>query len=152
MKYMEESLQLYNDGLSCSQALLVAFTQEHGLERELAMRMTRAFMGGMALGLICGVVTTSFMILSINLGPVGPDEREKRFLSFDVCREFARRFEAQHGTLSCKDLLGVDLSTDEGMAFVQRTQHCRKACPAFIQSSVTILEELLADENYFMLS
>jgi len=72
------------------------------------------------------------------------EERQARYKTYDLVREFARRFEESHGTLLCKELLeGVDLSTDAGRKEAQDRNLFKTVCPRFVQDVAHILQDLL---------
>jgi C_GCAxxG_C_C family probable redox protein len=109
----------------------------------MAFTLGRAFGAGMGLGSICGAVTGSFMILGFkNQGH--EDERQARYKTYDLVREFVRLFQAQNGTILCKELLrGVDLSTDSGRQQASERKLFTTLCPAIVRNAAEILEDLL---------
>ena len=52
-------------------------------------------------------------------------------------------FRDRNGTLLCRELLGVDVSTPEGMRTVREKDLFRTVCPKFVRSAGEILEGLL---------
>jgi C_GCAxxG_C_C family probable redox protein len=69
----------------------------------------------MGMGEVCGALIGAFMVLGLSLGHQ-EDERQTRFRTYDLVREFVERFKSHHGTIYCKELLGgVDLRTKGGI-------------------------------------
>ena len=60
-----------------------------------------------------------------------------------MAKEFLARFKARHGTLLCRDLLGCDLSTEEGLREAVEKRLHQTTCPKFVRDAATIIEELL---------
>jgi len=61
-------------------------------------------------------------------------------------RELFSRFEKRPGTTSCKELLGADISTEEGLKKIKQEQLVKKICCAdggIGQDVAEILEEML---------
>ena len=67
----------------------------------------------MGLGQECGAVTGAFMVIGLSIRQP-KDEKDARFKAYDFVKRFKNRFEARHGTVMCRDLLGVDVGTSEG--------------------------------------
>ena len=83
------------------------------MDRQTAMKVSAGFGGGMGrMAGTCGAVTGAFMVLGLKHGGEDMEAREK---AYRLVREFASQFEARHGSLLCKDLMGCDISTPEGM-------------------------------------
>jgi C_GCAxxG_C_C family probable redox protein len=142
MNNPERTVDLFANGLNCSQAILTVFGEPYGLAAEIAERIGRPLGGGMGrLGRTCGAVTAAMLILG--LAKDHQDEGEARKVSFSHVRELVKRFEALHGTTECKSLLGADMSTDEGLKRVQEEKLVSKVCPAFVKDAASILETLL---------
>jgi len=76
------------------------------------------------------------------------DEDQAREEVFEAVRELFSRFEKQRGTTSCKELLGADISTDEGLKKIKQGQFVKKICcgdGGIGQDVAEILEELLKE-------
>jgi C_GCAxxG_C_C family probable redox protein len=96
----------------------------------------------MGRGMECGAVTGAFMILGFKV-KVGSDERETRYRTYDLVKEFVRLFETRHGTIICKELLdGVDPGSEEGRKEAIDRNLFRTRCPEFVKTAVEILENI----------
>ena len=62
-----------------------------------------------------------------------------------MAQEFIEKFNARNGAIACKELLGCDVSTPEGLTTAKHEQHFKKRCPKFVQDAAEILEEILKD-------
>ena len=63
-----------------------------------------------------------------------------------MVRELFQRFEGKHGTSLCRDLLGADMSTEEGHKKIQQEGLISKICPGIGRDVARILEDLLSKE------
>ena len=71
------------------------------------------------------------------------DERQARNKTYDLNREFIKRFQALHGTILCKELLGgVDLSAPEGRQEAADRKLFTTVCPTFVRDAALILETM----------
>lgn len=145
MKSVERAVFTFDEGFSCSQALLSAFGPELGLDREMALRVATAFGGGMGhRGDTCGAVTGAFMAMGLKHGRLEADDEETRDRVYSLVDEFVRRFEERHGSIVCRELLGCDISTAEGMKFVKDNNISSTRCPNYVRDAAQILGELLS--------
>ncbi|MFX1370770.1 MAG: C-GCAxxG-C-C family protein [Promethearchaeota archaeon] len=116
-----------------------------GINRELALKISGGFGGGMAgLGNTCGAITGAFMILGLKYGneKIGGEEPNKKL--FTMIREFVSRFELTYNTIKCRDLIGYDISTPEGRQLAKDKNIFNTICPKVILNSAAILEEMLS--------
>ena len=97
------------------------------------------------MGETCGAVTAAFMVLGLR--HCGPDceTGSGRNRVYAAVREFASRFEARAGSVICRDLLGHDVSTAEGMRAAKEEGLFETKCPKFVQEAAEVLEAMLQD-------
>lgn len=87
--------------------------QELGIENAAIPRIASGFGGGIAgTGAVCGAVVGAVMAIGLKRGRDAPSE--DRFGTWPLIQEFRRRFEAEMGHICCRELTGLDLSTEEG--------------------------------------
>jgi C_GCAxxG_C_C family probable redox protein len=144
MDRVELAVSLFQKGFSCSQALLAAYGDYFGLDREVALRIAAGFGGGMGrMAKTCGAVTGAFMLIGLKHGGIAAEDRQAKAKTHEVVREFARRFLESHGFLSCRELLGCDISTPEGSKTVKEKRLNATICPNLVKSAAQILEEVI---------
>ena len=140
----EAALALHERGANCAQAVLGAFSQKLGLEGESAMRVATGFGGGMGrLAGTCGAVTGAFMALGLARGMRKPEEAEAKETTYGLVREFARRFTERSGALACRDLLGEDIGTPQGLKAAREKKLFSTRCAGYIRDAVGIVEDML---------
>lgn len=138
MSAVEQAVARFQEGFNCAESVVSTYAPPLGLDRETALKVAGGFGGGMAhMGGTCGAVTGAFMVLGLKHGRTRPDDQASKEETYRLVNEFATRFRARHGSIVCRELLGFDIATREGVA------EARRRCPRFIQSSGEILEELL---------
>jgi len=142
----ESAVGFFQEGCSCSQAILSAFSERYQLDREMAMRLAAGFGGGIGrLGNICGAVTGAVMVLGLSYGNTVPNDREAKEATYDRVREFARRFQTCHGSLICRDLIGCDISSPEGFDAAKTRGLFSSVCTKLVHDAAMILDDLLMD-------
>ena len=143
MSQVERAVRRFAEGFNCSQAIFSAYAEQFGLEEETAMKIAAGFGGGMGrLGRTCGAVIGAFMVLGLRYGRNSPDQATKERVYARI-QEFADRFNARNGSLTCKGLLGLDIGTPEGYEVARKTQLFTTACPRFVRDAAEVLEEMM---------
>lgn len=136
MDYVEEAVQLFEDGYMCSQAVLAVFCEEFGLSREQAFKISISFGGGMRKGEVCGACTGAIMALGLRYG-------ENKSKSDEMCVKFLDSFEKENGSYICRDLLDCDIRTEEGIKYAIDNNLFKEICPKMVESAVKIAQELI---------
>ncbi len=144
MNPADEAVRYFEEGWSCSQAVLAAFSEALGLAKENAFKIAQAFGGGMArMGQTCGAVTGSLMVIGLKYGRKHPGDGQAKEKTYALSREFMSQFKARHGSLVCRELIGFDLSTDEGHKLATEKGVFKSLCPCFVRNAAALLEKLL---------
>ena len=143
MSKVNEAVDSFKSGSACAQAILATYGQDFGLSRGHAMRLGSGFAGGMRMGETCGAVTGAIMVLGLQYAKSDCDKLGSRENVYKAVRRFTARFRELHSSPLCKELLGADISTHEGMEAAIEKNLFRQVCPNLVQSAAEILEELL---------
>ena len=145
MKKAEEAVKVFADGYNCAQAVLSVFAPETGLTREQAMKVSCGFGGGMGRqGEMCGAVTGAIMALSVHRASAELDEAAKA-RAYAAVRQFFEEFRKQNGSVECRELLGCNIGTEEGMRQARESGVFKMRCPGFVENAVKIVQELLVE-------
>ncbi|MDH4217219.1 MAG: C-GCAxxG-C-C family protein [Candidatus Aminicenantes bacterium] len=144
MEHVQLALSRFKEGFSCSQAVLSAFSDIFGLDLNTALRISQSFGGGIAhRGEMCGAVSGALLVIGLKYGRTKAEDIQAREKTYQVVREFIKRFENLNESIICKDLLGQDLNTEEGLKFVEEEKLFKTLCPKFVQNATEILENLI---------
>ncbi|WP_214020946.1 C-GCAxxG-C-C family (seleno)protein [Methanoculleus sp.] len=144
-KRAEEAVSRFMLGCNCAQAVSSVFADDTGVPEEVILRAATGFGGGVGhTGGACGAASGAVLVIGLSFGSTGPDEKEAKDLTYALTREFIARFAHKNGTVSCTELLGCDLSTDEGLARAREQNLTRTLCPRYVRDAAEILEEVLA--------
>jgi len=144
---VDEAVACFRQGGNCAQAILSTYGTQYGLDRQLALRLAVGLGGGLGCeGEVCGAVNGAALTIGLKVGSeseVGSREAKKE--AYRKVRQFSERFKALHGSLACREILGCDLSTEEGLQEAREKDLFSKVCPGFVADAARILEELLAE-------
>ena len=137
----KKAVDCFNTGFNCSQAVLSTLGPELGLERETALRVAGMFGGGMNQGEVCGAVSGAFMAIGLTYSKTRDGDEEKRDTGYRLTQEFVDQFCARNGSILCRELIGCDISTPEGLAKARETD-AFAVCPKLVEHAVEILEQV----------
>jgi C_GCAxxG_C_C family probable redox protein len=108
MTHPEKAKALFEQGYNCAQAVLGAFEDEIGLSRDEIMRLGSSFGGGIGgMRSVCGTVSGMMMAAGLLYGYSAPDDRPAKIAHYARVRELADKFKEEHGSIICRELLGL---------------------------------------------
>jgi C_GCAxxG_C_C family probable redox protein len=140
---LQQSLAEFDKGCNCCQSVLSVYAEEFGLDRDIAMKLSSGLGGGMGrMGEICGVVSAAFMVIGLNFGSAEPGQSQERKHTFELAGKFAKSFKARNNSITCRELLGFDMSTAEGKEAAEKPGSF-DICPKIMEDAIEILEEIL---------
>jgi C_GCAxxG_C_C family probable redox protein len=116
------------------------------IENDVIPRIAFGFAGGIGnTGAVCGAVVGAVMAIGLKQGRADTMEEALRKLS--VAREFRRRFEAEMETISCRELTGVDLSTEEGLEQFMGSDTPQTVCFPAVGAAYRLVVDLLKETS-----
>ena len=140
----DEAVEMYRSGFNCAQSVLALAGRRSGLSREMAVRLAEAFGGGMCHhDQTCGAVTGGLMAIGLTYSRGLSKDAAMGRKAREVATEFMARFAALRGAVSCTGVIGVDLSTPDGVEESRRRNLSATVCAEAVRDAVAILEELL---------
>jgi C_GCAxxG_C_C family probable redox protein len=147
MNKTELAVTRFEEGFSCSQAVFSPYAEEMGLDKNTALKIAGTFGGGMGrIGQTCGAVTGAIMALGLKYGATEATDKETKDQAYARVQAFAQRFATRNGDdLSCKALLGCDISTPEGQKMAAELGLYKSVCPKLVHDAAEIVEELLTE-------
>jgi C_GCAxxG_C_C family probable redox protein len=135
---------LFSKGLNCAQSVLAAKSDLTGLSVTDSLKIATGFGAGMAMmQKTCGAVTGAYMVIGARHGRVNPDDQESRDKTYALISEFNKRFTELFGKLDCRELLGVDLQTEEGKEEAEREGYFEIKCAKYVEEAERILDDIL---------
>lgn len=144
MDKKEEALKVFNRGFNCSQAVLSVFSDELKFDKDLALKISTGFGGGIRKGEVCGAVSGAIMTLGLKYGHNVAEDTETKREAYLLTKEFIDRFEEKNGTIICKRLLGYDISNPIEYEIIKDKDVCKDICPKLIEEAIEILEFMLS--------
>jgi C_GCAxxG_C_C family probable redox protein len=142
MDKVQEAVSVFESGFNCAQAIVRIYGPEYGLSALDALKLGCGFGGGMRRGDIYGAVTGALMVLGLRYGPKDVSDVSAKNDVYSKVAEFCRRYEARCDSIICRELLGCDISTEEGMKKAKKNNLFDTVCPKMVQTAAEILEEM----------
>lgn len=143
MKKEELAIEFFNQGSACAQAIVLAFAEEIGLDKDVARRISAGFGGGISrLRETCGAITGSAMILSYKYD-IPLEDFDTRLKCYGEVQEFADKFKEKYKTISCRDLINKYATEDQ----VKKREHHKLVCIPAIKHAAILLDEMLRNNN-----
>lgn len=145
MSKADLAVSRFNEGALCSQSVFTSFSEDLGLDRETASKIATPFGGGMSLmGEVCGAVSGALMAIGLKHGNLSnwKAEDSQKEKTYAVSAQFVQEFKKRHGSIRCRDLLGLDISTPEGRQAAREGNLYLTLCPNFVRDAAEILEKL----------
>ena len=137
---------LFLSGCNCAQAVLCAFEDLTGLDRNTAMRLSSSFGGGLGrMREVCGAVSGGAMVLGLLKGPADPTDHAAKTAHYHLVQEFARRFKAENGSVICRELLAGAGTPGSDPEKRSDSYYQKRPCPLLVEQAAQILDDLLAD-------
>ena len=129
MDHAEKARVLFLEGYNCAQAVMCAFDDLTGLDRETSARLACSFGGGM----LCGYSD--------------PKDPQAKIDHYHLVQEFARRFKEINGTIICRELLS-GVKTKPGNEPEARTPeyYASRPCLRHVGEAAAIVDELLREQ------
>ena len=143
MDRVSKAKEVFEQGFSCSQAVLTAFTDELGLTEKQALKLGSCFGGGMCKGEVCGACTGALMALGMKHGRCTFNDLDSQQKANDLSVKFLEQFRKGNGSYICNELLGCDMATPEGEAYAKAHKLFTEICPKMVASAVRIAEQII---------
>ena len=143
MTHIEKAKDLFGRKFHCSQAVFAAFAEELGITEKQALKIGACLGSGMRKGEVCGACTGALLALGLKFGQSDEEDIESRLKTNEVTDRFLAEFKKENGSYMCKELLGCDLSTQEGIAMAVEKKLFTEFCPKMVESATKIAEDIL---------
>ncbi len=139
----ERAVEIFSKGFNCAQSVFSTYAPELGIGEEESMRVSSGFGGGMArLQEVCGAVTGAFMVIGCKYGSSDAKDNGAKMKTYRVVRVFEKRFRELHGTILCREILGIDLNTEDGQMEFKEKGMAKAICAQCVRDAAKILEEI----------
>lgn len=120
--------------------------QEFEIESGIIPRIASCFGGGIGnTGAVCGAVAGA--VMAIGLKKERGNTMEDWLRMSAVAQEFRSRFEAEMGSINCRELTGADLSTAEGLKQYMSSETPMTVCFPAVGAAYRLVLDLLKETS-----
>jgi len=135
-------------GFNCAESVLLGVTGALGCVGDGVPMVATGFGGGVARrGEICGAVTGAVMAIGLCRGRSRAEDLDARDRTYAAVDGLLSRFSERHGSLTCRELIGCDLSTVEGRNRAAELRTHQDVCPKFVASAAALAVEAITPEG-----
>ncbi len=150
MTRKEIARELFMNGYTCSQSIVVAFKDLVNVDEETLLKMSLPLGGGLGrLRLTCGTFSSIALIVGL-LFSKNEISEENKLNTYQIIQELAKRFQEKLGTLSCKELLEkAKLEVEIGGKPEFRTEeyYKKRPCGKIVYFAAEIFEDYLKEKG-----
>ena len=148
MTRREAAIANFMKGYNCSQSIVLAFEDMLPVDKTILSKMASSFGGGMGrLREVCGSVTGMFMVVGLLYGYDGPETGQVKADHYARIQELAHRFEEKHGSIVCREMLGLNVRHDIPVPEARTAEYYKKRpCAEIIGDAAEILEQFINEQ------
>ena len=130
--------------VDCAQHVFGEFAPQLGVDREISLKISAYFGGGMWEGATCGAVVGALMSIGLKYGQGDSPDPEKKNLMLQKGAEFKARFAEKYGSCLCKEMLGYKIP--EEMEQIMAENKFGNVCCHAVTEACRICSEILNEE------
>ena len=140
---------LFYEGYNCAQSVFLTFAERLGLEWETAAKMASPFGAGMGrMREVCGAVSAMCLAAGLACGYADPGDDDAKAALYRRVQDLAGQFRARHGTLICRELLGLEPGPDHYVPAKRTPEYyASRPCPQCIADAAEILSSFLEQQH-----
>lgn len=142
----EMAKKYFLDGYNCSQAVVLAFCDDFGFDKETALMVSAPFGGGIGrLREVCGTVSGMSMVLGIANGKSDSTDHANKTELYKNIQNLAEQFKKDNGSIICRELLDLRIKGKDTPTPEKRTEEYYKArpCPELCKYAADLLDDYL---------
>lgn len=144
---MKRAEELFMQGFNCAQSVAAAFADVYGYSEEQMLRVSAGFGAGIGrMRMSCGAFNALVLLAGLENGSVTPGDQQGKSQNYKLVQELAARFQEEHGSLICAELLKLKRGTPLSDQASERTAeyYQKRPCVRQIISAARIYAEFLA--------
>ena len=144
MKETELALRFFEEGNSCSQAILAAYCSKVNLDIATALKIGAGLGGGIGRRqYVCGAINAGAIIIGLRHSSGVSGDSESKENTSNIVGEFVLECERALGSSQCKDLLKIDLSNPAEKMAAKDSGLFERVCNNAVEQTAIILEKYL---------
>lgn len=151
-RFTQKVREVLDRSKNCAQTAFVVLQNEFDLEGEPILKALTPFPGIALRGETCGAVIGCLMALGLVYGRDDLDDWKGYLKSLPPSRRFCRKFEEEHSSIACAEILEVKHGRSYDLANrVNALKYAaaggQKTCGKIVESAVQITAEIIEKPN-----
>lgn len=142
---VEEAVKTFEAGYTCAQSVFATYADLFGMDRETALKLASPMGGGIGrMREVCGAVSAMALLAGLKEGNTDPANEEGKERIYLLTRQLAEKFKERHGTIICRELLGIE-GMEKSAKPSERTEsyYNKRPCSRLVETAAGIVEEML---------
>ena len=132
------------DERCCGESILKSGCEALGIRSELFPDIALGLGGGIGLqGHVCGAVSAAALVVSLALAKKTPDYGSRKMATFQAAGRVCAALEKRFGSVECRQMCGLDLTTGEGLGRLMSGVKAEK-CAGFVKETARVLADELS--------
>jgi len=144
MDHSSKAGELFLSGANCSQAVVLAFEDLTGLDRDTALKLSSSFGGGIGrMREVCGAVSGMMMVLGLLYGYTDPGEKDcNKKRHYQNVQALAGAFREEAGSIICREIL-KNPPSDPNPTPRTAEFYKQRPCARMVMTAARILDEFI---------
>jgi C_GCAxxG_C_C family probable redox protein len=128
--------------LNCAQAVMLSGLLT--MDEDPGLTSVAGYLGGgmVRMGQVCGALSGAAVTLGLRDRLTAQEQQKNSTATFGALQRLLRGFESEFGAVTCRELLGCDISSPEGFREAKRC-HALSRCPEYVAWVCDRLNEFL---------
>lgn len=144
----KSSKDYFMEGSNCSESTLLGISEAIGVKCKFIPQMASGFGGGFGRhGEVCGAISGSVMALGLVYGRKDTKDKEAKEKIYGIVDEYLKKFKEKYGTLSCRELIGCDMLTPEGLKKIKDGKLHVNVCAPIVEFAEREALKLINDKK-----
>ncbi|MEM3403828.1 MAG: C-GCAxxG-C-C family protein [Nitrososphaeria archaeon] len=144
-KIVERAIVRFKEGYSCSESVLLGYTEAQKINAPIVPRIATGFRGGIGrCGSVCGALVGAIMGIGLKYGRDSLDDPNSSICTVKAA-ECYKMFEKEFGQTQCRSLINCDLSDADDRKRYEELNLRETNCARYVEGAARILAELIRD-------
>ncbi|MFX1300357.1 MAG: C-GCAxxG-C-C family protein [Promethearchaeota archaeon] len=141
---VNRAVQYAENGFLCSEAVLLALSEAQNIMSEIIPRIATGFGAGIGRhGEVCGALSGAVMGLGLRFGRSQVSETPQDTSPYQFGQTMVNLFASRVGHIRCRDILDLDISSDEGRKKYREQNLWELKCRELIRIATELSYDLL---------
>lgn len=147
-KRVNQAVDYFMEGYGCCQSVVAAFADLYGMDKQMALRVSAGFGGGVGrMRMMCGAVSALVILVGLDCGQTEGSDREGKSACYKVVQELLAQSKTENGSLICAEILGLkgtEKAISSYVASPRTTEYYKtRPCAAKVESAARIFATYL---------